>query len=105
MARRNLLPASLRFFLADLFHVIQELQEHDPGEHGQAVEVAVQALVLAHDVAAGLDEAPELLGGGGGGLSGFHFRVPQKDSPGRAKRKKGGAIIKERIFTPPTPPF
>ena len=34
------------------FHVVEEFQEHDPGEHGQAVKVAIQALVFAHDVPA-----------------------------------------------------
>lgn len=50
------LAGQLHVGLADLFQVVQELQEHDPGEHRQAVEVAVQSLVLAHDVARGLDE-------------------------------------------------
>jgi hypothetical protein len=44
--------------------VVEELEEHDPGEHRQAVEVAVEALVLAHDVAGRLDEAAQTLGGG-----------------------------------------
>jgi hypothetical protein len=43
--------------------VVEELEEHDPGEHGQPVQVAVESLVLPHDVAGGLDEAPEPLGG------------------------------------------
>ena len=58
MAGRNVLPASVASVFADLLHVVEELEEHDPGEHGQAVEVAVQPLVLAHDVARGLDERP-----------------------------------------------
>ena len=64
-------PRSFASSSRDLLHVVQELQEHDPGEHRQAVEVAVEALVLAHDVAAGLDEAAELLGGGLGGCRFF----------------------------------
>ena len=32
--------------LLDLLHVVEELQEHDPGEHRQAVEVAVSPLSL-----------------------------------------------------------
>jgi hypothetical protein len=51
---------------ANLLVVVQELEEHDPCEHGQAVEVAVESLVLAHDVAGGLDEGAETLGGGEG---------------------------------------
>src|SRR4029453_19343973 len=31
--------------------VIQELEEHDPGEQGEAVEVAVEAFIFAHNVA------------------------------------------------------
>ena len=44
------------------FQVIQELEKHDPGEQRQPVEVTVQPLVLAHDVARGLEKAPEGLG-------------------------------------------
>ena len=58
--------------LADLFQIVQELEEHDPGEHGQTVEIAVEPFVLAHDVARGLDEAAELLGGREGDLR-FHI--------------------------------
>src|SRR5207244_3856476 len=32
--------------LADALGVVQELEEHDPGEHGQTVEVAVEPAVL-----------------------------------------------------------
>ena len=67
----ELLARELRLLLADLLHVVEELQEHDPGEHRQPVEVAVQSLVLPHDVAAGLDDAAQLLGGG---LWSFGFR-------------------------------
>jgi hypothetical protein len=52
-------------FLADPFGVVQELEEQDPGEHGQAVELAAQPLVLAHDVARGLDQSAELPRAGG----------------------------------------
>ena len=41
---------------AVLLDVVEELEEHDPGEQRQTVEVAVEPLVLAHDVAGGLDE-------------------------------------------------
>ncbi len=47
------------------YNIVEELEEHDPGEHRQAVEVAVEPLVLAHDVARGLDDAAEALRGGG----------------------------------------
>jgi hypothetical protein len=60
----ELLPAQLGFLLPNLFHVVQELEEHHPGEHRQPVEVAVQPFVLPHDVAGGLDQAAEPLGGG-----------------------------------------
>ena len=56
-----LLAAQFRPRFLDLFHVVQELQEHDPGEHRQAVEVAGQPLVLPHDVAGGFDQAAQLL--------------------------------------------
>ena len=61
----ELLPGELGLALALEFQIIEEFQEHDPGEHRQAVEVAVEALVLAHDVARGLEESAEGLGGGG----------------------------------------
>ena len=54
-----------------LLHVVQEFQEHDPGEHGQTVEVAVEPLVLPHRVASGLEKRTEALSsssrGGGRG--------------------------------------
>ena len=56
--------------LAQLLHVVEELQEHDPGEHGQAVEVAVETLVLPHDVAARLHDRGKPLGGGVNGSGG-----------------------------------
>ena len=42
-----------RFLLGDLLHVIEKFQKHDPGEHRQPVEIAVEPFVLPHDVAAG----------------------------------------------------
>ncbi len=56
----------LGFGLALDFEIVEELEEHDPGQHRQAVEVAVEALVLAHDVARGFQEGAEGLRGGGG---------------------------------------
>ena len=62
----------LRVGLADLLQIVEELQEHDPGEHRQTVEVAIESFVLAHDVARRLDQAAELLGSGYRGLR-FHI--------------------------------
>ena len=62
--RTVFLPRQLRPSLLDPFHVVQELEEQDPGEHGQPVQVAVQPLVLAHDLARRLDDAVEPLNGG-----------------------------------------
>src|ERR1043165_4167661 len=62
----------LRIGFADLLKIVQELEEHDPGEHGQTVKIAVEPFVFAHDVARGLDQATKLLGGGQGNL-GFHI--------------------------------
>lgn len=55
---------------AHLFHAAQKRQKDDPRQHGQAVEIAVEAFVLAHDVARRFDDAAQLLHGGGG-LIGF----------------------------------
>ena len=57
--RPELLAGELRLLLALLLEVVEELEEHDPGEQRQPVEVAVQPLVLAHDVARGLEQAAE----------------------------------------------
>lgn len=53
-----------RFLLGDLLHVIEEFEKHDPGEHRQPVEIAVEPFVLAHDVAAGFYDREKPLGGG-----------------------------------------
>ena len=52
----ELFRGELGLALALKFQVIEEFQEHDPGEHRQPVKVAIQPLVLAHDVARGLDK-------------------------------------------------
>jgi hypothetical protein len=52
----ELLSSKLRLALALKLQVIEELQEHDPGEHRQAVEVAIQPLVPAHYVASGFEK-------------------------------------------------
>jgi hypothetical protein len=54
--RMEALAAHLRFLLGHLFHVVEELEEHDPGEHRQAIEIAVEPFVLAHDVATGFND-------------------------------------------------
>jgi hypothetical protein len=46
------------------FQVIQELQKHDPSEQWQAIQIAIQPLVLPHDVARGFEQGAEGLGGG-----------------------------------------
>lgn len=50
--------------LLDPLHVVEELQKHYPREHRQPIKVAVQPLVLPHDLAGGLDDAVETLGSG-----------------------------------------
>ena len=60
------LSANLGPGLVQLLHVVQEFEEEYPGEHGQAVQVAVEPLILVHDVAHGFDDAAELLHGGEG---------------------------------------
>ena len=64
-----------RLVLVHPLQVVEELQKHDPGEHGQPVQVAVQPLVLTHDLPRRLDDAVEALGcglRGGGGLRSSH---------------------------------
>ncbi|WP_245294020.1 hypothetical protein [Methylobrevis pamukkalensis] len=62
--RAIVLACELRASLLDPLHVVEELQEHDPGEHRQPIKVAIQPLVLPHDLAGGLDDAVETLGSG-----------------------------------------
>ncbi len=57
-------PSQFGAFRFDALQVVQEFQEHDPRQHRQAVQVAVQPLVLAHDPAGRLDNAVEPLRGG-----------------------------------------
>jgi hypothetical protein len=45
-----------------LLLVVEELEEHQPGEKRKAVEVAIEALVLAHHVAGRLQQCAEPLG-------------------------------------------
>jgi len=53
------------FTLALQLQIVEKFQEHDPGQERPTVEVAVQPLVLAHDVAGGFEQRAEGLGGGG----------------------------------------
>ncbi len=71
--RLELFPGQLGLALALEFQVIQELQEHDPSEHRQPVEVAIEPFVLPHDVPRGFEESAEGLGGGGWGNSFCHW--------------------------------
>ena len=61
--RAKFLARQLRFLLALLLKIIKEFEKHDPSEQRQPVKVAVEALVLAHDVARGLDQASQGLRG------------------------------------------
>ena len=48
--RSKPLARELGLVLALAFKVVEELEKHHPGEHRQPVKVAVEPLVLAHDV-------------------------------------------------------
>ncbi len=63
--RAKTLPANFSLRLVQLLHIVQELEEHYPRQHGQPVQVAIQPLILAHDVAHRFDDAAKLLRGGG----------------------------------------
>ena len=69
----ELFRGELRLALTLKFQVIEELQEHDPSKHRQTVEVAIEPLVLAHDVARGFQERSGGLSGGG--LRGFNHKL------------------------------
>jgi hypothetical protein len=64
--RAVLLPLHLGTVFPDDLVIVEELQEEHPGQERQPIQVAVEPLVLPHDVAGGLDEATEPLGGGEG---------------------------------------
>ena len=51
------LRGELGLALALEFQVIEELQEHDPGEHRQAVQITIQTFVFSHDVPGGLEQS------------------------------------------------
>jgi CheY-like chemotaxis protein len=48
----------------DGFEVVEELEEHHPGEQRQAIHVAIQALVLAQDLACGADQGGQIVARG-----------------------------------------
>ena len=54
------------FSFTQLFQIVQKLEKHDPGEHGQAIQITVESFVLAHDLASRLDNGTQLLCGGHG---------------------------------------
>ena len=58
------------FILMDPFEIIEEFQEQHPGQHRQAIEVSIESIVFAHDIARRLDQAAETLGCSEG-LGGF----------------------------------
>ena len=66
------LAAHLGLFAANLLHIVEEFEEHDPGEHWETIEIAVEPFVLPHDVAAGSADGRRPLRGGEGLLR-FHF--------------------------------
>ncbi len=61
--RSKPLARKLGFVFALAFKIVKELQKHDPSEHRQSIEIAIQPLVFAHDVTRGLQEAAERLRG------------------------------------------
>ena len=94
------LPSKRRALFLDAFHVIEEFQEHDPSQHGQAVEITVQALVLAHDPARGLDNAVEALSRGHLLLRGLFSGGSWQSSLLRIKRKAETASRRPRGAMP-----
>lgn len=48
----------------DGFEVVEELEEHHPGEQWQAIHVAIEALVLAQNLARRADQRGQVLAGG-----------------------------------------
>ena len=51
------------------FKVVEELEEHHPGEQRQAIHVAIEALVLAQNLARAADQCGEVVAGGERGFS------------------------------------
>ena len=50
------LTVEFSLFLMDRFKVVEKLEEHHPGEQGQTIHVAIEALVLAQDLAGASDQ-------------------------------------------------
>src|SRR5262249_4037605 len=50
--RAEAAAAHLGFLFPNLLHVVKEFEEHNPGEHRQAVQIAVEPFVLPHDIPA-----------------------------------------------------
>jgi hypothetical protein len=65
------LAVEFGFFLVDDFEVIEELEEHHPGEQRQAVDVAIEPLVLAQDLARAADQRRQVVARGQGRFGAF----------------------------------
>jgi hypothetical protein len=59
----ELLPRKRGLLLALGLQVVEEFEEHNPRQKRQPVEIAVEPLVLAHDVACRFEQAAERLRG------------------------------------------
>jgi len=68
------LTVEFGFFLMDRFKVVEKLEEHHPGEQGQTIHVAIEALVLAQDLAGAADQGRQVFTGGERRL-GFAWRA------------------------------
>ena len=58
------LAVELGFLLMNRFKVVEKLQEHHPGEQGQAIHIAVEPLVLAQNLARAADQGRQVLARG-----------------------------------------
>lgn len=65
--RQVFFPPKRGGLFAHEFQIVEELQEHDPCEHRQPVEVAAQSFIFSHDLAGRFDDRPKLLRGGESG--------------------------------------
>ena len=58
------------------FKIVEELEKHHPGEQRQAIHVAVEAFVLAQNLACAANQCGEIVAGGERGFAfGFCHRV------------------------------
>jgi len=62
-SRTKLLSPKLGLFLALQFKIIKKFEKHDPCKQGQAVEVAIEPLVFAHNIACRFNQASQCLAG------------------------------------------